>query len=340
MYAPDTTWTRAFLSVAVVQALVASSLEAYVLIAVERCFEPAVVQVPNGHTVPMFFALFIFGFVYQLVLVYDALRSSSMIQIVGLCLYNLCLLVYAIFQPKEIKEALKSLEGSITWDHKPLITPGTNAWGNSLPALVALALVVAVATLVFCFVAWKLRTEFAWLVYKAINADLSMKKRVLILQSYVAFLKFDLFFLLGFLAQNMVWASPNMGKPEFGLSIGAMLLVCLVIWLAVVCAQRENKVGTLVIILAHFAAAGFLCYKLTIIDRALYMFRAFAAITVIMTLCTIGMAVLCLVNFDKGVKMFIETQQKQQSSHNLPETDYASLSYLYGYQPRRSPLDD
>lgn len=130
----------------------------------------------------MFFALFIFGFVYQLVLVYDALRSSSMIQIVGLCLYNLCLLVYAIFQPKEVKEALDSLTGSRTWEGKPLITPGTDAWGDSKPALVALPLVVGVATAAFCFVAWKLRSEFAWLVYKAINADLGMKKRVLVLQ--------------------------------------------------------------------------------------------------------------------------------------------------------------
>ncbi|KAK3339387.1 hypothetical protein B0H65DRAFT_476307 [Neurospora tetraspora] len=339
MYAPETTWTRAFLAVAVVQALVASSLEAYVLIAVERCFEPEVIQVARGHTVPMFFALFIFGFVYQLFLVYDALRSSSMIQIVGLCLYNLCLLLYAIFQPWEIKDALESLASNRTWDGKPLLTPGTDAWGDSKPALVALALVVAVATAMFYSVAWKLRSEFAWLVYKAINADLSMKKRVLILQSYVALLKFDMFFLLGFLAQNMIYASANMGKPEFGLSIGAILLVLLVIWLAVVCALRENKVGTLVIIVAHFAAAGFLCYKLTNIPRALFMFRAFAAITLVMTLCTIGMAVLCLVNFGKGVKTFTESQQRQ-SSHNLQETDYASPSYLYGYTPRRSPLDD
>lgn len=184
----------------------------------------------------------------------------------------------------------------------------------------------------------------------------------------MALLKFDLFFLLGFLVQNMVYASADMGDPEFGLSIGAILLVLLVIWLAVVCAQRENKLGTMVIIvsplnppfhsqiepvyvlysfsltrallqLAHFAAAGFLCWKLTTINRALYMFIAFAAITLAMTLCTIGMAVLALVNFGKGVKTFTQSQQRQ-FQQNLEETDYASLSYLYGgYVPRRSPLD-
>lgn len=140
---------------------------------------------PRGHTVPLFFALFIFGFVYQLILVYDALRSSSMIQVVSLCVYNLCLLGYALFQPKDIKDTLDSLTGSITADHKPLITPGTNAWGDSMPALAALALVVAVATGVFCFVAWKLRSEFAWVVYKAINADRAMRKRILILQGWL-----------------------------------------------------------------------------------------------------------------------------------------------------------
>lgn len=184
-------------------------------------------------------------------------------------------------------------------------------------------------------------------------------------QSYTAFLKFDLFFLLGFLLQNMINASANMGTPEFGLSIGAIPLVLLVIWLAVVCAQSEYTVGTLVIIvspldpylftnrhclylslsnlsflqLVQLAAAGFLCYKLTTIDHELYMFRTFAAITLIMTLCAAAMAVLCLVNFGKGVKNITGSQLRQKSTHNLPDTDYASSSYLYGYVPRRSPLD-
>lgn len=335
----------------------------------------------------MFFALFIFGFVYQLFLVYDALRSSSMIQIVGLCLYNLCLLLYAIFQPWEIKDALESLASNRTWDGKPLLTPGTDAWGDSKPALVALALVVAVATAMFYFVAWKLRSEFAWLVYKAINADLSMKKRVLILQVWLPSMlarfcsllihndgpqpvlcglaqvryvllarlfgpEHDLRFCQH--GQTRIWIVYRRNSPR---SLGDLACSCL-------CPEGEqgrhtcyhrksldpcqSQIDVLIFFpvsnssflqVAHFAAAGFLCYKLTNIPRALFMFRAFAAITLVMTLCTIGMAVLCLVNFGKGVKTFTESQQRQ-SSHNLQETDYASPSYLYGYTPRRSPLDD
>ncbi|KAK3303911.1 uncharacterized protein B0T15DRAFT_223896 [Chaetomium strumarium] len=347
MYTPETTWTRLFLSVAVVQGLVAASLEAYVLIAVQRCFAPPVVQVRAGHTVPMFFALFIFGFVYQLLLVYDALRSSNMIQAIGLCLYNLCLLIYAIFQPVDIKASLDSLAGSRTGDNQPLLTPGTDAWGDSKPALIAVAIVVALATSLLCFAAHKLRSEFAWFVYKVTNADLPMKRRVLILQvviinqAYVALLKFDVFFLLGFLVQNAVNASANMGDPEFGLSIAVLPVVCLVVWLAVACALRENKVGTLAVILGYLAAAAFLSWKLATLPRRISMLVAFAAITLVMTLCTIVMAVLCLANFGKGVMKFTQSQHRQAGhgydSHYLQETDYASLSS--GYAPRRLSLD-
>lgn len=101
---------------------------------------------------------------------YDALRLKNTIQIIGLCLYNLGLLIYAAVQMAEIKDAVKS----------PSIDPTT--WSAVKPFLVAIPCVIAVGSISMSFVARKIYDEFAWTIYKHISADLRMKRRYLAYQ--------------------------------------------------------------------------------------------------------------------------------------------------------------
>lgn len=119
-------------------------------------------------------ALYIFGFLYQLVLVYDALRLKNTIQVIGLCVYNVGLLVYAAVQMDQIQEAVTELS------QKQQIEPGV--WENERPYLIAIPCVIALGTLAMCIIAWKLYDEFAWTIYKHISADLRMKRRYLTFQ--------------------------------------------------------------------------------------------------------------------------------------------------------------
>ena len=118
--------------------------------------------------------MFIFGYIYELVLAYDALRLKNTIQIIGLCLYNLGLLIYAAVQMAEIHDAVPSpgVRGSIT--------PTT--WSNLKPFLIAIPCVIAVGTIAMSIVARKIYDEFAWTIYKHISADLRMKRRYLAYQ--------------------------------------------------------------------------------------------------------------------------------------------------------------
>lgn len=130
----------------------------------------------------MYFSLFIFAFVYELIVVYDALRLNSMIQIVGLCIYNILLLAYAAYQPSNVQKALSVLSTSMAASPdglRSLLPPDLHTWDRIVPALLGLILLQVVATAVLCFLAYKLHFEFAWVVYKVIHADLSMKKRLL-----------------------------------------------------------------------------------------------------------------------------------------------------------------
>ena len=128
-------------------------------------------------TIPTFLTLYIFGFLYELCLVYDALRLKNTIQIIGLCMYNIALLIYAAIQMTQINEAVQAL---LSAPRGPLIDPTT--WSAVKPFLVAIPCIIAAGTIAMSFVARKLYDEFAWTIYKHISADLRMKRRYLTYQ--------------------------------------------------------------------------------------------------------------------------------------------------------------
>ena len=132
-------------------------------------------------TIPTFLTLYIFGFLYELLLVWDALRLKNTIQVIGLCIYNLGLLVYAAVQMDQIDEAqtfLRFRKGNDGGD----TAIDLDVWSGIKPFLIAIPCVIAIGTIAMSFVARKLYDEFAWTIYKHISADLRMKRRYLTYQ--------------------------------------------------------------------------------------------------------------------------------------------------------------
>lgn len=131
-------------------------------------------DVTASKTIPTFLALYSFGFIYELVLVYDALRLKNTIQVIGICLCNVGLLIYGAVQVQQIKDAVSVLtvNSDINQD----------VWDESEPFLIIIPCIVAMGTVLMIIVAWKLYDEFAWSIYKHISADLRMKRRYLTYQ--------------------------------------------------------------------------------------------------------------------------------------------------------------
>jgi hypothetical protein len=125
-------------------------------------------------TIPTYLAVFMFGYLYQLWLVWDALRLKNTIQVIGLVIYNVGILIYAAIQFDQIRDAADELNKSA------FVQP--QFWTDVKPMLVALPCLMAVATIFFAFEAWKLYDEFAWTIYKHISADLRLKRRYLTYQ--------------------------------------------------------------------------------------------------------------------------------------------------------------
>lgn len=58
-----------------------------------------------NRTIPTYLALLILGFIYEIVLVFDALAAKNTIQVIGICMMNLAMMVYTAIQIDQIHEA-------------------------------------------------------------------------------------------------------------------------------------------------------------------------------------------------------------------------------------------
>jgi hypothetical protein len=139
-------------------------------------------QKQNTRTIPTYLTLFIFGFLYELLLVYDSLRLKNTIQVIGLCIYNLGMLIYASIQYDQIQEAISGLMVPDVDTGNRAILVTNPIWQDVRPYLLAVPCIIGFFTVIMSFEAWKLYDEFAWTIYKHISADLRMKRRFLTFQ--------------------------------------------------------------------------------------------------------------------------------------------------------------
>ncbi|KAL8868429.1 MAG: hypothetical protein Q9174_004999 [Haloplaca sp. 1 TL-2023] len=341
MYKPNSTWTWAFVGVSFVQAAIVLGFEAYAFAKFQTSLkgdwgEEKLTSRPT-RTIPTFLALYIFGFVYQLILVYDALRLKNTIQVIGLCIYNVGLLVYAAVQMDQIHQAVEELSGRNNID--------AAVWDIEKPYLIAIPCVIAFGTVLLAIIAWKLYDEFAWTIYKHISADLRMKRRYLTFQIYIALLKFDFFFFLGFTIQFVV-VVVNQHNSEFYLTIAAIPVTIIILLLAGFFTRKENAPGMLAVIVLYFAGLAYFLFKLVRMyqpirridyDPVRRPLTTFAVITVILIILTIVNACMCMANFGRGLKPHIAGRKLESEEEKFANggmgSEMANYNYGHGYGP-------
>ncbi|KAL5120430.1 hypothetical protein ACEQ8H_001720 [Pleosporales sp. CAS-2024a] len=329
MYTPNSTWTWAFMFTAILQAVIALALESYVFGKFQDSVRWSAAQGTQSETrtIPTYLAVFMFGYLYQLWLVWDALRLKNTIQVIGLVIYNVGILIYAAIQYDQIRDAADELNKT------HFVQPAF--WLDVKPMLVALPCLMALATMFFAFEAWKLYDEFAWTIYKHISADLRLKRRYLTYQIYIALLKFDFFFFLAFTVQFLVVVE-NTKPVELALTCVALVISFFLLFFAAWWVRRESVPGMIAIIIVYFIAMGYFLFKLirmyiADLDRqrdylpARKSLTAFAVLTILLLIMTIVVAFMCTHNFNKGLKPHVnnKTVQRDGKAYN---TEMPSIS--------------
>ncbi|PNP46268.1 hypothetical protein TGAM01_v200141 [Trichoderma gamsii] len=318
-------WPAAFLAVTGIQALINLAFEAYVFGKFQLSLG-AYVPLPQVQsqykTIPTFLTLFIFGFLYELILVLDALRMKNTIQIIGVCVANLALLIYSALQLEQIQMALGILEVNGALEQG--ITSAM-LWDDIKAYLIATPVIIAVTTIIMVYITWKLYQQFAWDILKNIGADYRMKKRFLHYQIYIALLKFDFFFFLGFIIQFVVVVAVKT-DPEFALTIATIPVTIAILLAAAFFTQRENKPGMICVIVLYFGGLSYFIFKLFRIyepSRASSYFAvrksltAFAVITILLIIMTIINAIICMHNFGSGLKAHLLSARKEDEKNDI-----------------------
>ncbi|KAI9837091.1 MAG: hypothetical protein M1819_000742 [Sarea resinae] len=326
LWIPHSKWSWSFVTVTFVQAAIALAFEGYVFAQFQIDLNGPAHRGSQARAISTYLTLFIFGFVYELLLVWDALRLKNTIQVIGLCIYNVGLLVYAAVQIDQIHDAALVLEDQ----HAAT----SSIWQQTRPFLVAVPCVLGLGTVLMSFIAWKLNDEFAWTIYKHISADVRMKRRYLTYQIYIALLKFDFFFFLGFTVQFVVIVT-NTTTVEFALTIAAIPVTILILVMAAYWTRKESKPGMLVIIVLYFAALAYFLFKLVRMYKksareqqylpARRSLTIFAVITVALIILTIINACICTANFNRGLKPHITTSKLESDDEKVILTEMPNL---------------
>ncbi|KAL0139852.1 hypothetical protein V8B55DRAFT_1501959 [Mucor lusitanicus] len=283
-------------------------IEAVVVIILEAVLfakfkQSITINIEEGLTkgIPVYLIIFIFSLVFQVALAWDAVHNKNTIQVIAFILFNLCCFSYAVFQFKQIAEALisnKSIDRALVWELQKI--------------MIANPVIIGICQLVYFYLGARLYLEFG-------NADMYRWYQI-----FLTILKLDIFFFLGFSIQYLVLVLQR-GDVEYPLTIVALPLTCLVLVLAVYAASVKHESKPLITLFFVGLAAGvaYFIFKIYRIydesQRQNSLIKCYiACVTLILLLLTTVNAAICWYNFDKGLKPHL-LKRADEPSQNTEE---------------------
>jgi hypothetical protein len=137
---------------------------------------PTIRQVGRGLTIPTNLGLFIFGFVFQLLFMCDALRLRSTAQAILACLLNPGFLAFAVLQRSQTRQDIDSLMHSTDSNGEALVNVEMDIWSVIGKLLLAIPFIVGACMVLLFISVWYLKEYFSWQSYRNVGADAKLRK--------------------------------------------------------------------------------------------------------------------------------------------------------------------
>ncbi|CAB16233.3 conserved fungal multispanning membrane protein [Schizosaccharomyces pombe] len=276
-------------------------------------------------SLPISLTLFIFACFFILYLCVEALSSKNIIEIIGLLCIHVALFIYSIVQISELAEIQKVFLSKTQSSLNPItLILNRHEAGNEgiyfilevpkriKPFLIALPVILGVASVMLGFLAHGMNKAYGWVIYKKIGPELRMRRRYLVYKIYVTLLKIDIYFFLGVTVQY-VMVLPEDAVVEFVLTILVLPLTVLILTLSFNSVSSENMFLMMTVQFFYVCGIPYILFKIirmyTSTQKEYYasskqMITTFSVITLLLLLFTIAIGFACSHNFKKGLKEY------------------------------------
>lgn len=243
--------------------------------------------------------IFIIATIFAVFIAIDSLLNKNVNQLVGLCLFNIAMSVYGAILPRQINHTIEPLSpGSLSADQFQSIQ-----W-----RVIVVPAISGLCSIILFLLTWYFYREFGWDMYKQLGADIKLRKALRIKYTFYMLQKFNLFFLIGFCIQTVLFHVPNPTVEDIVLPSSALLVSFFVVLLATVAVEHELKWIMALYYLVWTLAIAFLCYEIVKIypeaevAQIQRSFILFASLTFFMLLSTGFFSILCCCKFGIGLK--------------------------------------
>ncbi|PWN48342.1 hypothetical protein IE53DRAFT_412397 [Violaceomyces palustris] len=272
-------------------------------------------EVQDLKTVPVYLSIFVFGMIFEVVVGFDAVRLKNTIQVIGVSIFNVALTITAALEITQVRDSLRAqdeLAGGIPCRDDPSMLCATQdtIYPTVQKFLIVVPIVCGVAQVPIVYFTFKLWSEFGWDVYKRIGADLRIRNMFVYYQTFIVLIKFTFFFGVGFTMAYLILVASTT-EWTFGVTVAAVPIAIAALLAAGFAVRREITSLMSLALFLMLAGVVYFIYKLVTVwspstrqDYAyvkltLTFFSAFAILSLLLTLTN---GIVCLLNFNKGLK--------------------------------------